>query len=212
MLKAENISKIYKISKTRGYHSDREFWALKNVNFEIKQGDKVALKGDNGSGKSTLLKIISKITAPTTGTITGQGRVISMLEIGTGFHRDLTGMQNIYLNGAMLGMSKKEIQKELNTIIHFAEAHEHIHIPVKRYSSGQYMRLAFSVAAHLPSEILILDEVLAVGDTKFQQKCSEKLSDLNLQKEKTILWVSHNAVNFPMSYNKEIVLENGGIV
>ncbi len=211
MIKAENISKLYYIPKTN-LNNKTEFWALKNVTFQINQGEKVALSGKNGAGKSTLLKIISKITAPTTGIITGKGRIISMLEIGTGFHRDLTGMQNIYLNGAMHGMSKQEIKRQLESIIFFAEAQRQINIPVKYYSSGEYMRLAFSVAANLPSEILIIDEVLAVGDSDFQKKCTKKLQEINLHDGRTILSVNHNFNSVKMTYDKEIRLDKGILV
>ena len=212
MIKAENISKLYHIAERKQNGGIKQFWALKNINFQINQGEKVSLSGHNGAGKSTLLKIISKITAPTTGTISGKGRIISMLEIGTGFHRDLTGIQNIYLNGAMHGMEKQEIRKELDAIVFFAEAYEQINTPVKYYSSGEYMRLAFSVAAHLPSEILIIDEVLAVGDCNFQKKCVTKLRDINLHDGRTILSVNHNSDRLKMSYDKEIRLNNGMIV
>ncbi|MHA4894688.1 ABC transporter ATP-binding protein [Pedobacter sp. PWIIR3] len=212
MIKAENISKLYQIARKVNNNYNGQFWALRNINFTIDQGEKVALTGHNGAGKSTLLKIISKITAPTTGTISGKGRIISMLEIGTGFHRDLTGIQNIYLNGAMHGMSKKEINKELDSIIFFAEADRQINSPVKHYSSGEYMRLAFSVAAHLRSEILIIDEVMAVGDRDFQKKCAEKLQDTNLRDGRTILSVNHNSDFIKISYDQEIKLSNGMIV
>jgi len=168
-----------------------EFWALKDVSFEIKQGDRVGIIGRNGAGKSTLLKLISRITEPTTGKISIKGRVSSLLEVGTGFHPELTGRENIYLNGAILGMSRKEIKRKFDEIVAFAEVDKFLDTPVKRYSSGMYVRLAFAVAAHLEPEILIVDEVLAVGDTAFQKKCLGKMQDVG-QEGRTVLFVSHN--------------------
>lgn len=169
-----------------------EFWALKDVSFEIKQGDRVGIIGRNGAGKSTLLKILSRITEPTTGRISIEGRVASLLEVGTGFHAELTGRENIYLNGAILGMSKAEIKKKFDEIVDFAEVEKFLDTPVKRYSSGMYVRLAFAVAAHLEPEILIVDEVLAVGDVAFQQKCLGKMEDVSTKEGRTVLFVSHN--------------------
>jgi lipopolysaccharide transport system ATP-binding protein len=168
-----------------------EFWALKDINFEIQQGDRVGIIGRNGAGKSTLLKILSRITAPTTGQIRIKGRVASLLEVGTGFHPELTGRENIYLNGAILGMKRQEIKAKFDEIVAFAEVEKFLDTPVKHYSSGMYVRLAFAVAAHLEPEILIVDEVLAVGDTQFQKKCLGKMDDICGQ-GKTILFVSHN--------------------
>lgn len=168
-----------------------EFWALKDINFEIQQGDKVGIIGRNGAGKSTLLKILSRITEPTTGSIKINGRVASLLEVGTGFHPELTGRENIYLNGAILGMSRSEIKQKFDEIVDFAEVERFLDTPVKRYSSGMYMRLAFAVAAHLEPEILIVDEVLAVGDAQFQKKCLGKMGKIGSQ-GRTVIFVSHN--------------------
>jgi len=168
-----------------------EFWALKAISFDIKQGDRVGVIGRNGAGKSTLLKILSRITDPTTGRIRIRGRVSSLLEVGTGFHSELTGRENIYLNGAILGMSKAEIKKKFDEIVSFAELERFLDTPVKRYSSGMYVRLAFAVAAHLEPEILIVDEVLAVGDAQFQKKCLGKMDEAG-REGRTILFVSHN--------------------
>ena len=167
-------------------------WSLKDINFEIEQGDAVGIIGRNGAGKSTLLKILSRVTSPTTGKITGNGRVASLLEVGTGFHPELTGKENIYLNGAILGMRKKEITRKFDEIVNFAGVERYIDTPVKRYSSGMYVRLAFAVAAHLESEILIVDEVLAVGDAEFQKKCLGKMNEVSKGEGRTVLFVSHN--------------------
>lgn len=169
-----------------------EFWALKDVSFEIKRGDRVGIIGRNGAGKSTLLKILSRITEPTTGRISLKGRVASLLEVGTGFHPELTGRENIYLNGAVLGMGKAEIKKKFDEIVAFAEVEKFLDTPVKRYSSGMYVRLAFAVAAHLEPEILVVDEVLAVGDVAFQKKCLGKMEDVAENEGRTVLFVSHN--------------------
>ncbi|MFN7714480.1 MAG: ABC transporter ATP-binding protein, partial [Pseudanabaenaceae cyanobacterium] len=158
--------------------NQEEFWALKDITFEIKQGERVGVIGRNGAGKSTLLKVLSKITEPTTGQIRIKGRVASLLEVGTGFHPELTGRENIYLNGAILGMSRAEIRRKFDEIVDFAEVEKFLDTPVKRYSSGMYVRLAFAVAAHLEPEILIVDEVLAVGDAAFQKKCLGKMEDV----------------------------------
>ena len=168
-----------------------EFWALRDVNFEVKPGDVVGIIGRNGAGKSTLLKILSRITEPTTGRIVIDGRVASLLEVGTGFHPELTGRENIFLNGAILGMTKVEIKKKFDEIVAFSEVEKFLDTPVKRYSSGMYMRLAFAVAAHLEPEILIVDEVLAVGDAAFQKKCLGKMQDVS-KGGRTVLFVSHN--------------------
>jgi lipopolysaccharide transport system ATP-binding protein len=169
-----------------------EFWALKELNFEINQGDRVGIIGRNGAGKSTLLKVLSRITEPTTGRVTIRGRVASLLEVGTGFHPELTGRENIFLNGAILGMSRVEIKRKFDQIVDFSGAERFIDTPVKRYSSGMYVRLAFSVAAHLEPEILIVDEVLSVGDAEFQKKCLGKMEDVSNKDGRTILFVSHN--------------------
>lgn len=188
-----------------------EFWALKDVSFEIKQGDRVGIIGRNGAGKSTLLKILSRITEPTTGRITINGRVASLLEVGTGFHPELSGRENIFLNGAILGMSRKEIQRKFDEIVDFAEVERFLDTPVKRYSSGMYVRLAFAVAAHLEPEILVVDEVLAVGDTQFQKKCLGKMEDVANQ-GRTVLFVSHNMGAINSLCEKSILLTKGTLL
>jgi lipopolysaccharide transport system ATP-binding protein len=185
-------------------------WAIKDINFEVQQGEVLGIIGRNGAGKSTLLKILSKVTAPTTGQVKVNGRIASLLEVGTGFHPELTGRENIYLNGAILGMRKHEITKQLDEIIEFAGVERYINTPVKRYSSGMYVRLAFAVAAHLQPEILIIDEVLAVGDSEFQKKCLGKMKDISMQ-GRTILFVSHNIAAIQNLCQKGIFLENGSI-
>lgn len=188
------------------------FWALKDLNFDIKQGDRVGIIGHNGAGKSTLLKILSQITSPTEGSIKIKGRIASLLEVGTGFHAELTGRENIFMNGAILGMSHAEIDSKVNDIIEFSEIGEHIDTPVKRYSSGMYVRLAFAVAAHLDSEILIADEVLAVGDAAFQKKALGKMNELSTGQGRTVLFVSHNMVQVKNLCNKGILLQKGQII
>ena len=188
------------------------FWALKNVSVDFEEGNRIAIIGRNGAGKSTLLKIISRITSPTEGTIKIKGRVISLLEVGTGFHRELTGRENIYLNGAILGMKKRQIDKIIDDIIDFSGIGKHIDTPVKRYSSGMFVRLGFSVAAHLESEILIADEVLAVGDIKFQHKALEKMNEISSKQGRTVLFVSHNMAAVQSLCNKGIVLDKGQLL
>ena len=185
------------------------FWALKNLNFDIKKGDRVGIIGHNGAGKSTLLKILSGITTPTEGTIKINGRISSLLEVGTGFHSELTGRENIYLNGSILGMKKREVDRKIDEIIAFSEIGDHIDTPVKRYSSGMYVRLAFAVAAHLDSDILIADEVLAVGDASFQKKALGKMNELSTGEGRTVLFVSHNMSQIKNLCNRGIVLEKG---
>jgi len=187
-----------------------DFWALRDVNFEIKQGDRVGIIGRNGAGKSTLLKILSRIVEPTEGRISIKGRVASLLEVGTGFHPELTGRENIYLNGAILGMGKAEIKRKFDEIVDFAEVEKFLDTPVKRYSSGMYVRLAFAVAAHLEPEILIVDEVLAVGDAQFQKKCLGKMEDVG-KEGRTVLFVSHNMGAITQLCNKGIYLNRGHI-
>lgn len=195
------------------YDSNAEgFWALKDLNFEIKKGDRVGIIGHNGAGKSTLLKLLSQITSPTEGSIKINGKIASLLEVGTGFHPEMTGRENIYMNGAILGMSHDEIDKKVNDIIEFSEIGEHIDTPVKRYSSGMYVRLAFAVAAHLDSDILIADEVLAVGDAAFQKKALGKMNELSFGEGRTVLFVSHNMSQIKNLCNKGIVLEQGRVV
>lgn len=184
-------------------------WSLKDINFEIEQGQAVGIIGRNGAGKSTLLKILSRVTSPTTGNIKLKGRVASLLEVGTGFHPELTGRENIYLNGAILGMRKSEIKRKFDEIVDFAGVEKYIDTPVKRYSSGMYVRLAFAVAAHLESEILIVDEVLAVGDAEFQKKCLGKMNDVSKGEGRTVLFVSHNMGAVKSLCSSGILLENG---
>lgn len=184
-------------------------WSLRDINFEINQGDSVGIIGRNGAGKSTLLKILSQVTQPTTGKIYTKGRIASLLEVGTGFHPEMTGRENIYLNGAILGMRKHEITRKFDEIVAFSGVERYIDTPVKRYSSGMYVRLAFAVAAHLESEILIVDEVLAVGDADFQKKCLGKMNDVSKGEGRTVLFVSHNMAAVKSLCTKGIVLENG---
>ena len=239
VIRAENLSKVYRkgernsgtlsndlrnfyISKIKNrssnYSEQRNnfdqslFWSLKDISFEIKKGERIAIKGENGAGKSTLLKILSKVTTPTSGRITGLGRIASLLEVGTGFHPELTGKENIFLNGAILGMRKREIQNKLDAILEFAAIGDFLETPVKRYSSGMYVRLAFAVAAHLESEILIVDEVLAVGDANFQRKCLEKMISISKEEGKTILFVSHDTTTTEHLCDREIILNHGRIV
>jgi lipopolysaccharide transport system ATP-binding protein len=184
-------------------------WSLKDINLEIQQGDAVGIIGRNGAGKSTLLKILSRVTTPTTGVIRAKGRIASLLEVGTGFHPELTGRENIYLNGAILGMRKKEIDRKLDQIVDFSGVERYLDTPVKRYSSGMYVRLAFAVAAHLESEILIVDEVLAVGDAEFQKKCLGKMGDISKKEGRTVLFVSHNMQAVQKLCTQGIMLSNG---
>ncbi|MEO5910943.1 MAG: polysaccharide ABC transporter ATP-binding protein [Pelobium sp.] len=184
-------------------------WSLKDLNFEIEQGDAVGIIGRNGAGKSTLLKILSRVTSPTTGRVRVKGRVASLLEVGTGFHPELTGRENIFLNGAILGMRKKEITRKFEEIVDFAGVERYIDTPVKRYSSGMYVRLAFAVAAHLESEVLVVDEVLAVGDAEFQKKCIGKMNDVSKGEGRTVLFVSHNMGSIRELCSNSILLKNG---
>jgi len=184
-------------------------WSLKDINFEVNQGDAIGIIGKNGAGKSTLLKLLSRVTSPTTGQIKVKGRIASLLEVGTGFHPELSGRENIYLNGAILGMRKKEITRKLDEIIDFSGVDRYIDTPVKRYSSGMYVRLAFAVAAHLESEILIVDEVLAVGDAEFQKKCLGKMGDISKGEGRTLLFVSHDLSAISTLTPKSILLNNG---
>lgn len=228
ILKVENVRKEYLLGnftggtlkdalkermgkKTVSAHNER-FTALDGVSFTVNPGETVGLIGSNGAGKSTLLKLISRITSPTAGRICIGGRVASMLEVGTGFHPELTGRENIYLNGSILGMSKKEIDRKLDSIISFSECGKFIDTPVKRYSSGMYVKLAFSVAAHLDSEIMIMDEVLAVGDVRFQRKCLDKMKEIAETEGRTILYVSHNMDTVRRLCKRCIILDHGKIV
>jgi len=188
-----------------------EFWALRDVNLNITEGEVVGIIGRNGAGKSTLLKILSRITEPSTGRVTLNGRIASLLEVGTGFHPELTGRDNIYLNGSILGMSRKEIRNKFAEIVAFAEIEKFLDTPVKRYSSGMYIRLAFAVAAHLEPEILIVDEVLAVGDAQFQKKCLGKMNEV-ARTGRTVLFVSHQMANIIQLCNRCVLLDNGKIL
>ena len=208
------------VQKTRAMFTGRsivpgteieEFWALKDINFEIRQGERVGIIGRNGAGKSTLLKILSRIVEPTTGQIQIRGRVSSLLEVGTGFHPELTGRENIYLNGAILGMTKREITRKFDEIVDFAEVEKFLDTPVKHYSSGMYVRLAFAVAAHLEPEILIIDEVLAVGDAQFQQKCLGKMESVG-REGRTVLFVSHSMPAVTSLCDRTLLLEHGMII
>ena len=240
MLKVDNVSKMYKLGQIGGttfrdelqrlgaklrkkedptkrigakdYNPGDTFLALEGVSFEVKKGERVGIIGHNGAGKSTLLKLISRVTAPTSGKIGLNGRIASMLEVGTGFHPELTGRENIYMNGAILGMTRKEIDEKMEDIIEFSECRKFIDTPVKRYSSGMYVKLAFSVAAHLDSEIMIMDEVLAVGDMAFQTKCLDKMSDVSKRDGRTILYVSHNMNTIRQLCDRCIVLDHGTVV
>jgi lipopolysaccharide transport system ATP-binding protein len=184
-------------------------WALKDINFEVEQGEVLGIIGKNGAGKSTLLKLLSRVTAPTTGLIKVKGRIASLLEVGTGFHPDLTGRENIFLNGAILGMTKTEIRSKLEEIVDFAGIAKYIDTPVKRYSSGMYVRLAFAVAAHLEPEILVIDEVLAVGDAEFQKKALGKMKNISKEEGRTVLFVSHNMAAVKNLCKSAILLQNG---
>jgi lipopolysaccharide transport system ATP-binding protein len=235
IIKVENLSKSYilnhegqerytamrdvianKAKKLFSFSSDHtksatkeEFWALNDLNFEINHGDRVGIIGRNGAGKSTLLKILSRITEPSSGKISIKGRVASLLEVGTGFHPELTGRENIFLNGAILGMSRADIRRHFDAIVDFAEVEKFLDTPVKRYSSGMYVRLAFAIAAHLEPEILIVDEVLAVGDAQFQKKCLGKMEEVSKGEGRTVLFVSHNMAAVKSLCTKGILL-NGG--
>lgn len=209
---ANRTKSIFAAKKSNQYNTNNEeFWALKDVSFEVKQGDRIGIIGRNGAGKSTLLKVLSRIVTPTSGRITIEGRVASLLEVGTGFHPELSGRENIFLNGSILGMSKREIQSKFDEIVAFAEVEKFLDTPVKRYSSGMYVRLAFAVAAHLEPEILIVDEVLAVGDAEFQKKCLGKMKDVSTQ-GRTVLFVSHNIGQISSLCSSAILLDKGKII
>ncbi len=196
----------------RSTKGDSEYvWALRNIDFKVEQGDVVGIIGKNGAGKSTLLKILSKVTAPTTGTIRARGRIGSLLEVGTGFHPEMTGRENIYMNGAILGMNKQEITRKLDEIVDFSGCERYIDTPVKRYSSGMMVRLGFAVAAHLDPEILVVDEVLAVGDAEFQKKAIGKMQDVSKGEGRTVLFVSHNMASIRALCHTGILLNNGHI-
>jgi len=207
--KADPLAKIGEVNDRTKATSSEVIWSLKDINFEIEQGEAIGIIGPNGAGKSTLLKILSKITSPTTGKIVGRGRIASLLEIGTGFNPELTGRENIFLNGSILGMRKAETQRKLDEIVDFAGVAKYLDTPVKRYSSGMYIRLAFAVAAHLESEILLVDEVLAVGDAEFQSKCLGKMENVTKAEGRTILFVSHNMGSISELCQKSILLNQG---
>jgi lipopolysaccharide transport system ATP-binding protein len=197
------------VLKSQEKEGEEEFWALKNIDFKIQKGEAVGIIGRNGAGKSTLLKILSRITEPSEGRIVAKGRVASLLEVGTGFHQELTGRENIFLNGAILGMSKNEIRRKFDEIVEFSGVEKFLDTPVKHYSSGMNVRLAFAVAAHLEQEILLVDEVLAVGDNEFQQKCLGKMGEVSREKGRTVLFVSHDLGSISQLCSKVMLLENG---
>lgn len=227
-IKVENISKKYQIGENKNFptlrdklmelpnrlfkgpRKNKEFWALKDVSFEVKKGEVVGIIGRNGAGKSTMLKILARITEPTAGKITMYGRVASMLEVGTGFNPELTGRENIYLNGAIIGMKKSEIKAKFDDIVEFSGVAKFLDTPVKHYSSGMYVRLAFAVSAHLDADILLVDEVLAVGDSEFQKKCLGKMSEL-AESGRTIVFVSHNTSAIAELCQSAILIENGKV-
>lgn len=225
IISVENIAKQYQLGEHQPYLALRDmvaglikprqprqcFWALKDVSFAVGQGEVIGVIGRNGAGKSTLLKILSKITPPTKGTVRLRGRVASLLEVGTGFHPELTGRENIYLNGAILGMTRQEVRQKFAAIVTFSEIEKFLDTPVKRYSSGMYVRLAFAVAAHLEPEILLIDEVLAVGDIQFQKKCLDKMAEITQTTGRTIVLVSHNMGTIENLCPKSILLEKGRI-
>ena len=197
--------------KDHGNRQGETLWALKDINFQMQQGEVLGIIGGNGAGKSTLLKILSRVTAPTSGEVKVKGRIASLLEVGTGFHPELTGRENIFLNGTIMGMNRREIERKFDEIVNFSDVEKFIDTPVKRYSSGMYVRLAFAVAAHLDPEILVVDEVLAVGDAEFQKKCLGKMGDV-AKEGRTVLFVSHNMGAIAQLCNSAIVLQRGHIV
>jgi lipopolysaccharide transport system ATP-binding protein len=208
---SEKAKSVFRRSPVISDPSQDEFWALKNVSFEVKQGEVIGIIGRNGAGKSTLLKILSRITEPSEGKVRLKGRVASLLEVGTGFHPELTGRENVFLNGAILGMTRREINAKFDEIVAFAEVEKFLDTPVKRYSSGMYVRLAFAVAAHLEPEILVVDEVLAVGDAEFQKKCLGKMKDVATGEGRTVLFVSHNMAAVETLCGKCMLLKAGEI-
>ena len=210
--KEDPYEKLGQLNDRTAKGSSDYVWALKNISFNVQKGEVLGVIGQNGAGKSTLLKILSKITAPTTGRIKVNGRIASLLEVGTGFHPEMTGRENAYLNGAILGMRKKEITAKLDAIIDFAGVERYIDTPVKRYSSGMKVRLGFAVAAHLEPEILIVDEVLAVGDADFQKKCIGKMKDVSSQEGRTILFVSHNMAAINRLCTRAVLMSRGGVI
>ena len=209
MRKEDPYLKIGEVNDRTTKGSSDYVWALKDINMEIKQGDVVGIIGKNGAGKSTLLKLLSRVTAPTTGTISYKGRIASLLEVGTGFHPELTGRENIYMNGAIMGMSKAEITRKLDEIVDFSGCERYLDTPVKRYSSGMTVRLGFAIAAHIEPDILVVDEVLAVGDAEFQKKAIGKMQDVSRGEGRTVLFVSHNMASIKQLCNVGYVLKNG---
>jgi len=207
--KEDPFARVGEVNDRTQKGSSNFVWSLKDINFEVRRGESVGIVGKNGAGKSTLLKLLSRVTAPTSGSIQIRGRIASLLEVGTGFHPELTGKENIYLNGTILGMRKKEIDRKLDEIIDFSGVERYIDTPVKRYSSGMYVRLAFAVAAHLEPDILIIDEVLAVGDIEFQKKCLGKMQDVSVKEGRTVLFVSHNMAAISTLCQNVILLKNG---
>ncbi|MCX8080391.1 MAG: ABC transporter ATP-binding protein [Bacteroidia bacterium] len=207
----ENVISILK-NPLKSFRAKEEFWALKNITFEVMPGESIGIIGKNGAGKSTLLKILSRITPPTEGEIKVRGRVASLLEVGTGFHPELTGRENVFFNGAILGMKRTEIRKKFDEMVDFAGVEKFIDMPLKHYSSGMQLRLAFAVAAFLEAEILVVDEVLAVGDAEFQKKCLGKMEDVTRKEGRTVLFVSHNLGQINLLCKKSVLLENGHIV
>jgi lipopolysaccharide transport system ATP-binding protein len=203
--------RVDQVHTARGKSNDDYIWALKDISFEVKKGETLGVIGGNGAGKSTLLKILSRVTAPTTGECRIKGRIASLLEVGTGFHPELTGRENIFLNGTILGMTREEIRRKFNEIVAFSEVEKYIDTPVKRYSSGMYVRLAFAVAAYLDPEILIIDEVLAVGDSAFQKKCLGKMGDV-AKEGRTVLFVSHNMAAIQSLCSKTILINSGKVI
>jgi ABC-type polysaccharide/polyol phosphate transport system ATPase subunit len=218
-----NVTKRYNVQDDRtfkdlipnlllGKISARSYTAIKNVNFSINQGETVGLVGKNGAGKSTLLKLIAGVTYPTQGSVSVTQKVAPLIELGAGFHHELSGYENIFLNSAILGMHKKEILQKVESIISFSELTDFIHVPVKRYSTGMYMRLAFAIAIHVDAPILLIDEVLAVGDTDFQKKCLNKLEEIKKEHDKTIIFVSHDEVSVKGFCDRAILFDHGALI
>lgn len=208
---AARVGQLMRNGRVGAGESEEQFWALRNVSFRVDPGERVGIIGRNGAGKSTLLKLLSRITSPTEGSIRIRGRLSSLLEVGTGFHPELTGRENIFLNGAILGMSRQEVRKKFDQIVDFAETERFLDTPVKRYSSGMYVRLAFAIAAHLDPDVLILDEVLAVGDFRFQRKCFEKIKEIGGESGRAVIIVSHNMSSVRSLCSRALLLDMGGI-
>lgn len=211
-LLAHKVNGIHRRRNNNGQQETETFWALKDIDFSIAQGSRVGMVGSNGAGKSTLLKILSRITSPTSGTVQVTGRVVSLLEVGTGFHAELTGRENIFLNGVILGMKRAEIRKRFDEIVSFAGVEQFLDMPVKKYSSGMHMRLAFAVAAHMDPEILIVDEMLAVGDARFQKKCIARMEEISKTQGRTVIFVSHSIDTVRTLCDTAVFLERGRLV